>query len=70
MKFDQIDVPSVWQYRGYDKPFYLNCRYQFPCKPPHIPTLEKVGKVFNVFGNGKFLHKFKPSEDEYNFVGV
>ena len=70
MKFDRIDVPSVWQYRGYDKPFYLNCRYQFPCKPPHIPTLEKVGKVFNVFGNGKFLHKFKPSEDEYNFVGV
>lgn len=68
--FDIIDVPSVWQYRGYDRPFYLNCRYQFPCKPPIIPTLDKVGKCFNVYGNGKFMSKVIPSEDEYNFVGV
>ena len=68
--FDVIDVPSVWQYRHYDKPFYLNCRYQFPCKPPMIPTLNKVGKCFNAFGNGKFFHYMKPLEDEYNFVGI
>ena len=68
--FDIIDVPSVWQYRGYDRPFYLNCRYQFPCKPPIIPTLNKVGKCFNVYGNGKFMHTTIPQEDEYNFVGV
>ena len=68
--FDIIDVPSVWQYKNYDKPFYLNCRYQFPCKPPYIPTLNKVEKAFNVFGNGKFLSYVKPIEDEYNFVGI
>ena len=70
VNFDIIDVPSVWQYRNYDKPFYLNCRYQFPCKPPKIPTLNKVGKCFNAFGNGKFFHYMKPLKDEYNFVGV
>ena len=67
--FDVIDVPSTWQYRNYDRPFYLNVRYQFPCKPPLIPTLNKVGKCFNAFGNHKFLHYVKP-EDEYNFVGI
>ncbi len=70
INFKKIDVPSTWQYRGYDRPFYLNCRYQFPCKPPHIPTLKKVGKAFNIFGNGKFFRYVKPSNDEYNFVGV
>ena len=28
--FDKIDVPACWQFRGYDKPFYVNIRYQFP----------------------------------------
>ena len=36
--FDKLDVPSCWQFRGYDKPFYVNIRYQFPYKPPVIPT--------------------------------
>ena len=25
-EFDKIDVPSCWQFRGYDKPFYTNIR--------------------------------------------
>ena len=65
IEFDIIDVPSVWQYRGYDRPFYLNCRYQFPCKPPLIPTLNKVGKCFFVYGNGKFFQTIEPEQDEY-----
>lgn len=36
--FDRLDVPSCWQFRGYDRPFYVNIRYRFPCKPPVIPT--------------------------------
>ena len=36
--FDKLDVPSCWQFRGYDRPFYVNIRYRFPCKPPVIPT--------------------------------
>ena len=36
--FDKLDVPSCWQFRGYDRPFYVNIRYRFPYKPPVIPT--------------------------------
>lgn len=69
--FDKIDVPSCWQFRGYDKPFYLNARYLFPFKPPHIPQEDPVGKVFSWFGreSGIKLRWEKP-QNEYNFVGV
>ena len=50
IEFDTIDVPACWQFRGYDKPFYVNIRYQFPYNPPVIPTTEKVGKVFSWMG--------------------
>ena len=50
VNFDKIDVPACWQFRGYDKPFYINIRYQFPFKPPVIPTIEKVGRVFSWIG--------------------
>lgn len=36
--FDKLDVPSCWQFRGYDRSFYVNIRYRFPYKPPVIPT--------------------------------
>lgn len=36
--FDKLDVPSCRQFRGCDRPFYINIRYRFPYKPPVIPT--------------------------------
>lgn len=70
-KFDKIDVPSCWQFRGYDKPFYINIRYQFPFKPPVIPTTEKVGKVFSWIGVDQQLSlRYKDPGEEYNFVGI
>ena len=69
--FDAIDVPSCWQYRGYDRPFYLNVRYQFPYKPPQIPTTEPVGRVFDWIGGDHGVGpRWKKPEEEYNFVGV
>ena len=69
--FDTIDVPACWQFRGYDRPFYVNIRYQFPYKPPVIPTTEKVGKVFSWLGvDQKIMPRFKDPGEEYNFVGV
>lgn len=69
--FDKIDVPSCWQFRGYDKPFYVNVRYQFPFKPPVIPTTEKAGMVFSWLGyDQKVSPRFKRPDDQYNFVGV
>lgn len=71
VKFDSIDVPSCWQFRGYDQPFYVNIRYQFPFKPPMIPTTEKVGTVFSWLGvDQKVMPRWKKPEDQYNFVGV
>ncbi|MBR3500472.1 MAG: acyltransferase family protein, partial [Bacteroidales bacterium] len=45
-RYEKIDVPACWQMRGYDRPFYVNIRYQFPYNPPEIPEEEKVGKVW------------------------
>ena len=71
VSFDTIDVPSCWQFRGYDRPFYVNIRYQFPFDPPHIPKTEKVGKLFYILGADKGIgpRTVDPGE-EYNFVGV
>ena len=69
--FDKIDVPSCWQFRGYDKPFYTNIRYQFPFDPPKIPRLDKVGKVFSWMGvDQKISLRYKDPGEEYNFVGI
>ena len=69
--FDTIDVPSCWQFRGYDRPFYVNIRYQFPFRPPVIPTTEKVGTVFSWLGvDQKIMPRWKRPQEEYNFVGV
>lgn len=71
VNFDKIDVPSCWQFRGYYHPFYVNVRYQFPCKPPHIPAENEVGTVFSWIGvDQKIGPRFKKPKDEYNFVGV
>ena len=70
-EFDKIDVPSCWQFRGYDKPFYTNIRYQFPYKPPVIPELGKVGRVFSWVGvDQKISLRYKDPGEEYNFVGI
>ena len=69
--FDRIDVPACWQFRGYDKPFYTNIRYQFPFKPPVIPQTGKVGKVFSWVGvDQKLSMRYKDPGEEYNFVGI
>ena len=71
ISFDSIDVPACWQFRGYDRPFYVNIRYQFPYNPPVIPGTEKVGRVFSWLGCDQGVSpRLKTPEDEYNFVGI
>ncbi|WEV41827.1 DUF4981 domain-containing protein [Bifidobacterium sp. ESL0682] len=41
--FDSIEVPSVWQCNGYDKPQYTNMRYPYPFDPPHVPKDDPCG---------------------------
>lgn len=69
--FGSIDVPSCWQFRGYDQPFYVNSRYQFPFDPPNIPKEEPVGKTFCVAGSDYGIKpRWQTPVDFYNFVGV
>lgn len=41
--WDIIDVPSVWQLRGYDKMHYTDVLYLFPLNPPFVPTENPTG---------------------------
>lgn len=69
--FNTIDVPSCWQFRGYDKPFYVNARYQFPFDPPNIPKEEAVKKTFCIAGSDYGIKpRWQSPVDEYNFVGI
>jgi len=36
--WDQIDVPSNWEIKGYGLPIYTNEKYPFEKNPPHAPT--------------------------------
>ena len=41
--WNQIDVPSVWQLRGYDHMHYTDVLYLFPVNPPFVPTENPTG---------------------------
>ena len=41
--WDTIDVPSIWQLRGYDKMHYTDVLYLFPVNPPFVPTENPTG---------------------------
>ena len=70
--FEPITVPGCWQFQGYEKPFYINQRYQFDCRPPFIPSDTGVygmtanldderitSKVVNVYNSiGVYRKKF------------
>jgi len=71
VEFDTIDVPSCWQFRMFDKPFYVNSRYQFPFDPPHIPMEDAVKKTFCIAGSDYGIKpRWQTPVEEYNFVGI
>lgn len=39
----QIDVPSCWQCRGYEKPYYTNIVYPHPVDLPYVPMDNPMG---------------------------
>ena len=42
--WDEIDVPSCWEMKGYDLPLYVNVEYAFLNNPPYIANkVEGVG---------------------------
>lgn len=65
MSFDSIVVPSTWQRTGYEAPYYLNTRYQFPMNLPNVPEEMSAGV---------YVKKFTLTENAVNpvitFLGV
>ena len=41
--WDRIEVPSCWQMKGYEKPYYTNVNYPYPVDPPYVPDDNPVG---------------------------
>lgn len=41
--FDSLEVPSVWQLRGYGKMHYTDVLYLFPLNPPYVPSENPTG---------------------------
>ena len=41
-EWDTIDVPSCWQARGYEKPYYTNIQYPYPVDPPYVPDAKTI----------------------------
>lgn len=49
--WDDLDVPSCWQMKGYDRPHYINACYPIPANPPFVPNNNPAGiytKCFTV----------------------
>jgi beta-galactosidase/beta-glucuronidase len=42
-EWDNIEVPSNWQFKGYGQPHYTNVIYPFPVDPPRVPTENPTG---------------------------
>lgn len=47
--WDDIEVPSCWQMKGYGKPHYTNVIYPFPVNPPYIPNENPTGCYVRTF---------------------
>lgn len=57
--WDVIDVPSVWQLRGYDGMHYTDVLYPFPVNPPYVPSKNPTG----IYKRSFFLEKDWVEED-------
>lgn len=53
---EKIDVPSCWQCRGYEKPYYTNFVYPYPVDPPYVPNENPMGvysREFEIIDMGR-----------------
>jgi len=41
--WDTLEVPSMWQFKGYGTCLYPNVEYPFPLDPPYIHTVNPIG---------------------------
>ena len=63
--WDDLPVPSMWQFRGYGTCFYPNVRYCFPYDPPYVHGPNPVG----LYRRG-FRARKEPGRTILRFGGV
>lgn len=63
--WDNIEVPSNWQMKGYGKPIYTNITYPFVKNPPYIMTKAYAGWTNNELPNpvGSYRRNFDLPND-------
>ena len=64
-EWDVINVPSMWQYRGYGNCAYPNIEYPIPFDPPFVRCKNPVGYYRRTFGIGTL-----PARAILHFGGV
>ena len=42
-EWDEIEVPSCWQLKGYEHPNYTNSSYPYSYDPPYLPVKNPLG---------------------------
>lgn len=65
--FEEVRVPGMWQYYGYDSHQYTNTRYPFPFDPPYVPRENPCGAYIRRF---TYQKQEKAPEVYLNFEGV
>ena len=55
--WDDLPVPSMWQYHGYSAPVYPNVEYPIPFVPPYVGNYNPVGYYRKRFTARKGGHK-------------
>ncbi len=67
--WDDLPVPSMWQFEGYGTCFYPNVRYCFPYDPPHIHGPNPVGLYRRTFegknAGGRTILRFGGVDNAY-----
>jgi beta-galactosidase len=48
-QWDDMEIPSHWMLKGYDRPIYTNIKYPFPVVPPFVPKENPTGVYRLVF---------------------
>ncbi|PCH76846.1 MAG: glycoside hydrolase family 2 [Flavobacteriaceae bacterium] len=66
-QWDNIDVPSCWEMKGYGTPIYTNVVYPFTSNPPFIDRMNPVGAYLKEFELPK---NWKKKQLILHFAGV
>jgi len=67
--WDELEVPSCWQLKGYDQMHYTDLYYQFPLLPPYVPAKNPTG-VYEREIHVEAAEQLEGHEHRFRFHGV